>query len=59
MDNIQALFGLPYVPKPLISKWLPWVELLIGGSEFIIQNVVWPGKIVAYALDIEVRLGAW
>lgn len=59
VNNIQALFGLPYVPQPLISKWLPWVELFYGGSEFIFQNLVWPGKIVSYALDLEVRIRVW
>ncbi|GLC34209.1 hypothetical protein PLESTM_000170000 [Pleodorina starrii] len=53
IDNIQTLLGLPYTPTPLIKTFQPWVELLIGGSELIIQNQVWPGKIVAYALDIE------
>eukprot|EP00198_Chlamydomonas_reinhardtii_P014334 XP_001703671.1 predicted protein [Chlamydomonas reinhardtii] len=56
IDNIQELFGLPYTPPPGISVWLPWVELLIGGSEIILMNFVWPGKIVSYALQLEVTV---
>ncbi|PNW81461.1 hypothetical protein CHLRE_07g356980v5 [Chlamydomonas reinhardtii] len=52
--NFQTLFGLPYQPKPLINQWLPWVELLTGGTDATIQNRVWPGKIVYYALQTEI-----
>ncbi|GLC34210.1 hypothetical protein PLESTM_000170100 [Pleodorina starrii] len=53
-NNVQSLFKLPYEPTPLIDQALPWVELLIGGTDFTIQNAVWPGKIVFYALQLEV-----
>ncbi|KAG2423049.1 hypothetical protein HXX76_015565 [Chlamydomonas incerta] len=52
-NNFNTLFGLPYQPTPLISEWLPWVELLTGGTDATIQNRVWPGKIVYYALQVE------
>ncbi|KXZ53789.1 hypothetical protein GPECTOR_6g707 [Gonium pectorale] len=52
IDNFQTLAGLPYQPTPLINRWLPWVELFIGGSDFVFYNFVWPGKIVSYALQV-------
>ncbi|KAG2434326.1 hypothetical protein HYH02_012348 [Chlamydomonas schloesseri] len=52
-SNFQTLFGLPYQPTPLINQWLPWVELLTGGTDLTVQNRVWPGKIVYYALQVE------
>ncbi|KXZ53784.1 hypothetical protein GPECTOR_6g702 [Gonium pectorale] len=53
-DNIQTLLDLPYQPRPLISTFLPWLELLYGGTDLTIENTVWPGKIVNYALTVAV-----
>ncbi|KAG2494409.1 hypothetical protein HYH03_007461 [Edaphochlamys debaryana] len=53
VDNAQALLGLPYQPTPILTQVLPWVELLTGLTDLTLQNTVWPGKIVAYALQLE------
>ncbi len=41
IDNIQTLYGLPYTPSPLIKVWLPWVELVLGGTELVLENFIW------------------
>lgn len=41
IDNIQTLYGLPYTPPPLITVWLPWVELVLGGTELVLENFIW------------------
>lgn len=56
INNVQDLFDLPYVPDPLINQIQPWVELLIGGSDVTLENRVWPGKIVRYALQLAVAI---
>ncbi len=41
IDNIQSLYGLPREPVPLIDRVLPWVELLIGGTDLTLENFIW------------------